>query len=148
MRVAVAGLLVAALVAALPSAAAARDVPADFQWGTAIAGFQTEMGRGRDLDRRTDWWNWTHDATNIARGTVTDDRPEDGPGFLARYRQDIDIAARDLNLDAFRLGLEWSRIFPRSTAGRDDPRRSSTGSPTSARSPTTARSSSASAPAA
>jgi beta-glucosidase/6-phospho-beta-glucosidase/beta-galactosidase len=103
---------------ALPAAAEARrDVPRGFQWGVAIAGFQTEMGQGRNLDPGSDWWAWTHDATNIANDTVTDDRPEDGPGFLARYRTDIRLAARRLHLDAFRLGIEWSRIFPRSTAG-------------------------------
>jgi beta-galactosidase len=99
------------------SAAAKRDFPRGFQWGVATAGFQTEMGRGRNLDRRSDWWVWTHDPQNIAAGTVTSDRPERGPGFLARYRRDIALAAGKLHLNAFRLGIEWSRIFPRSTAG-------------------------------
>jgi beta-galactosidase len=102
---------------AFPVAAAARDFPRDFRWGTAISGFQTEMGQGRHLDPGSDWWAWTHDSTNIERGIVTDDRPEDGPGFLARYRTDVDLARRKLHLGAFRLGLEWSRLFPRSTRG-------------------------------
>lgn len=117
MRRVVLPLLVAAAALAGPTAASARDLPRSFQFGVAIAGFQTEMGRGQDLDRRTDWWRWTHDAKNIASGIVTDDEPERGPGFLRRYAEDARIAARELDLQAFRLGLEWSRIFPRSTAG-------------------------------
>jgi beta-galactosidase len=73
------------------------------------------MGRGHNVDRHSDWWAWTHDPKNIANGTVTHDRPERGPGFLARYGTDIDLAAHKLHLNAFRLGIEWSRIFPRST---------------------------------
>jgi beta-galactosidase len=106
----------AALALALPaSAGGKRDFPRGFQWGVATAGFQVEMGKGRHRDTRSDWWAWTHDPQNIAEGTVTRDRPEDGPGFFAMYRRDINLAARRLHLNAFRLGIEWSRIFPRST---------------------------------
>jgi len=73
------------------------------------------MGEGRNVDRRSDWFRWTHDPDNISDGVVTADRPERGPGFLARYRADIRRAKRKLHLDAFRLGIEWSRIFPRPT---------------------------------
>ena len=60
---------------------------------------------------------WTHDADNIADGVVTDDRPEDGPGFWTRHKRDVRLAARDLNQKAFRMSIEWSRVFPTSTAG-------------------------------
>ena len=43
--------------------------------------------------------------------------------FLARYRSDVDLAARVLHQRAFRLGIEWSRIFPRSTRGAHTLRR-------------------------
>jgi beta-galactosidase len=110
--------LAAAGLLAFPGAAAAkRDFPRSFQWGVATAGFQSEMGKGRNVDRGSDWFAWTHDAQNIADGTVTTDKPERGPGFLARYRRDIRLASHKLHLDAFRLGIEWSRIFPSSTAG-------------------------------
>jgi beta-galactosidase len=108
--------LITIMLLAFPATAAAkRDLPRSFQWGVAIAGFQTEMGKGRFVDSHSDWWQWTHDAQNIADGTVTADKPEQGPGFFVRYRRDIDLAARKLHLNAFRLGIEWSRIFPRST---------------------------------
>lgn len=104
------------LLAAGAADSGARDVPEGFQWGVAIAGFQTEMGRDRDVDRGSDWWAWTHDRANIAAGRVTADRPEHGPGFFSLYRHDVGLASRALHLNAFRLGIEWSRIFPRSTA--------------------------------
>jgi beta-galactosidase len=106
-----------ALLLALPAGAAARDFPKGFQWGVAEAGFQSEMGRGRWLDPNSDWWTWARDQTNIDSGTVSGDLPENGPGFLARYKQDVDLAANRLHLRAFRLSLEWSRIFPHSTRG-------------------------------
>ncbi|HEX2358919.1 MAG TPA: glycoside hydrolase family 1 protein [Solirubrobacterales bacterium] len=120
LRVAIAAAL-ATLIVLLVSAAdaPARAFPRDFQWGVAIAGFQAEPGQGRNLDPGTDWWAWTHDPENIGDRTVTSDRPEDGPGFLARSRTDLRLAANSLNLKAFRMGIEWSRVFPRSTAGAD-----------------------------
>ena len=106
------------LVLALPGAAgaAALHFPKGFQWGVASAGFQSEMGRGRDLDRGSDWWAWTHDRANIAAGHTSGDQPENGPGFWARGAGDVALARR-LGATTFRLSIEWSRIFPRSTAG-------------------------------
>jgi beta-galactosidase len=104
-------------VLAQPAESKGRDFPKDFQWGVAIAGFQAEPGLGRNLDPGSDWWLWSHDPANIADGVVSGDRPEDGPGFLARNRRDLGLAAKRLNLKAFRFGIEWSRVFPRSTEG-------------------------------
>ena len=111
--------LLAALFACLLLAAqaSARDFPKSFQWGTAIAGFQVEGGQGGDLNQNSDWWIWTHDADNIANGVVTDDRPEDGPGFWRKHKTDVRLAARALHQKAFRMSVEWSRVFPTSTEG-------------------------------
>jgi len=120
------------LLFALPAAASARDFPRDFLWGTAIAGLQTEAGgRPAHADRGSDWWVWSRDPMNIERGWVTGDRIDRGPGHWNRYRQDIALARKRLGSSAFRLSVEWSRVFPRSTAhvkvgrsiGRDDLRR-------------------------
>src|SRR4051812_46947857 len=94
-----------ALVLALPATAAARDFPKDFLWGVAEAGFQSEMGQGHSINPVSDWWAWTRDQRNIDRGVVSGDLPENGPGFLARYRDDVDLAANRLHLRAFRLGI-------------------------------------------
>ena len=116
------GKLVRALVAvalagcALPALAQARDFPRSFLWGTAISGFQTEAGgRPANADRRSDWWAWSHDLDNIAAGRQSGDRVEDGPGHWRTYRRDLALARERLGANGFRFGIEWSRIFPRST---------------------------------
>jgi beta-galactosidase len=100
---------------AVPAATAAERFPDGFLWGTAIAGFQTEAGKGRNADPASDWYTWTHDAANIADGTVSGDLPEYGPGHWARFRSDLGLVAEELHNSAFRFSVEWSRIFPRST---------------------------------
>lgn len=108
------------LALALPAAADARprrDFPRGFLWGTAIAGFQSEAGGPRvNGDRRSDWWRWVRDPDNLRAGRVSGDLPENGPGHWSVFRRDARLARRRLHANAFRLSLEWSRIFPRSTA--------------------------------
>jgi beta-glucosidase/6-phospho-beta-glucosidase/beta-galactosidase len=110
----------AVLLAAAPAAGAApkRDFPRSFLWGTAIAGLQAEAGgQPSNADPRSDWWVWSRDPLNIERGWVTGDRIDQGPGHWRLFRKDIDLAAERLNANAYRFSVEWSRIFPRSTAG-------------------------------
>jgi beta-glucosidase/6-phospho-beta-glucosidase/beta-galactosidase len=103
----------------LPAPARA-DFPPGFLWGTAVSGFQTEAGGvPANGDTGSDWWVWAHDPTNIGAGWVTGDLPENGPGFYERYPADLKLAKKKLRSNAFRLGIEWSRIFPSSTAGVD-----------------------------
>lgn len=110
-------LLVAVAALALASPAAARPFPKRFLWGTASSGFQTEAGgRPAHVDRRSDWYQFATDPGLIAAGAVSGDRLADGPGFLNAWRGDLSRARRDLGGNAIRLGIEWSRIFPRSTA--------------------------------
>jgi beta-galactosidase len=116
-------LLTALAVVALPAGASARDFPRDFLWGTAISGFQTEAGgRPANADRRSDWWVWSHDRQNIEAGRVSGDRVERGPGHWRRYERDAGLARRRLGANAFRFSIEWSRVFPRPTAGARTPR--------------------------
>jgi beta-galactosidase len=112
------------LTLVLPQPAGARDFPRDFLWGPAISAFQTEAGgRPAHADGRSDWWIWSHDALNIERCWVSGDRVERGPGHWRAYREDARLARRRLGANAFRLSIEWSRIFPRSTAGVSGVRR-------------------------
>jgi beta-galactosidase len=111
-------LLAAATVflAAPATAAGQQSFPRSFEWGVATSGFQSEAGgTPSNADRRSDWWVWTHDRANVEAGRVTPDRVERGPGHWRVWRRDLDLAA-GLGSDVFRLGIEWSRIFPRSTA--------------------------------
>jgi beta-galactosidase len=110
------GLVVVVLLLILPATAVAADFPRSFLWGTAISGFQSEMGgRPANVDRGSDWYVWTHDRENRRWGVVTQDLPERGAGHWNRFASDIRLAAEGLHQDAFRISIEWSRIFPRST---------------------------------
>jgi len=90
--------------------------PDKFLWGVSSCGFQFEMGdpSKTGLDENTDWYVWVHDGRNIRKGLVSGDFPEDGPNYWALYRKDHEIAS-GLGLNSNRIGVEWSRIFPRST---------------------------------
>ena len=103
-----------------PATAMARGqaFPKGFAWGTAISGFQAEAGgRPSNVDTRSDWYRWATDPENIQRGVVSGDRPERGPGFWRTYTRDLDLASERLHTKVFRMSIEWSRIFPRSTRG-------------------------------
>jgi len=91
--------------------------PENFLWGVSISGFQFEMGDSarRSIDRNTDWYVWVHDTVNIQRGVVSGDLPENGVNYWSLYKSDHRIAKR-LGLNAYRIGIEWSRIFPKSTS--------------------------------
>jgi beta-galactosidase len=88
-----------------------------FLWGVSSSGFQFEMGdpSGEGVDANTDWFVWVHDPENIKRGVVSGDFSENGINYWSLYAKDHEIA-RKLGLNAYRIGLEWSRIFPKSTA--------------------------------
>jgi len=82
----------------------------DFLLGFSISGFQSEMGIS-DNDENSDWWKWVHDKNNIRTGIVSGDFPEHGVAYWDLYRTYNEIA-RSLGSNAFRLGLEWTRLFP------------------------------------
>ncbi len=107
-------LLGAAVAVALATAPAGAAFPDGFVWGTATAGFQNENGGSAD-DPGSDWWVWVHDPDNIADGRVSGDLPEAGPASWDLYRKDLSLARKGRS-NAVRLGIEWSRIFPTSTA--------------------------------
>ncbi|HLM51438.1 MAG TPA: glycoside hydrolase family 1 protein [Solirubrobacteraceae bacterium] len=109
-----------AVVAGAAPATAADRWPRGFLWGTAASGFQTEAGgRPSNADRRSDWWAFANDPGLIGEGVVSGDRVARGPGFWSQWRGDLDRARDRLGSNAIRLGIEWSRIFPRSTATLD-----------------------------
>ncbi|MCS6784317.1 MAG: beta-galactosidase BgaS [Candidatus Caldarchaeum sp.] len=85
-----------------------------FLWGVSASGFQFEMGMPGGEDAGSDWFVWVHDRRNIQNKVVSGDFPEHGPGYWHFFREDHSLAAR-LGLNAYRLGVEWSRVFPRST---------------------------------
>ena len=111
--------LVACAVGHTAAVAKGLPFPKGFLWGTAISGFQSDMGVDAPNDEGTDWWVWAHDPQNIASGSVSGAFPEDGPGFWTLYNRDAKLVRKTLHGNAFRLGIEWSRIFPMPTTGID-----------------------------
>jgi beta-glucosidase/6-phospho-beta-glucosidase/beta-galactosidase len=113
-------LLVLCLCGLVVSDASARDFPKGFLWGTATAGFQVEAGgTPSNVDRRSDWYAFTTDPGLIADGVVSGDQISDGPGFWRTWESDLNRARFSLDNNAIRIGIEWSRVFPRSTRGVD-----------------------------
>jgi len=106
----------AAAVLALPATASAK-LPRGFLWGVATAGFQGDMGPGAPNDPNSDWWAWVRDPENLRTKHVSGDLPEQGGSQWTKYKTDIGLARKQLNANAYRMSIEWSRIFPRSTEG-------------------------------
>lgn len=92
--------------------------PDDFHWGVAHAGFQAEGGPGSPIDPNSDWYKWVHHPLNQALG-LTNGVPENGPGTYVSYDSDAQLAREELGMNTFRMSIEWSRIFPNSTAAID-----------------------------
>lgn len=91
---------------------------AGFLWGTSESGFQFEMGdrQGLYIDDGTDWYVWTHSRVARVRGLVSGDLPEHGADYWELYQRDHALL-EDLGATGYRLGIEWSRIFPSDTRG-------------------------------
>ncbi|MEM4369695.1 MAG: beta-galactosidase BgaS [Desulfurococcaceae archaeon] len=92
------------------------EFPRGFKWGVSQSGFQFEMGDyyHRYIDTNTDWWHWVRDSYNISSRLVSGDLPEDGINYLELYKVDHENAAW-LGLNSYRIGIEWSRVFPHPT---------------------------------
>ncbi len=73
----------------------------DFLWGAATAAYQVEGG-----NVASDWWTFEH-----AEGAPMAEPSGDSTDHYHRYREDIILLA-GLGLNAFRFGIEWSRIEP------------------------------------
>jgi beta-glucosidase len=84
--------------------------PEGFLWGTASAAHQVEGN-----DRNCDWWEFEQQPGRIANG----DTSEVATDHYHRYREDFALL-RELNQNAHRLSIEWSRIEP--SPGEFDPR--------------------------
>lgn len=105
-------------VTVAPTLGVDLSFPDGFAWGVAHAGFQAEGGPGSPVDPNSDWYRWVHDPINQLLG-LTRGVPEDGPGAYVMYDTDAQLARDDLGMNSFRMSIEWSRIFPNSTAAID-----------------------------
>jgi beta-glucosidase/6-phospho-beta-glucosidase/beta-galactosidase len=101
-----------------------RVFPDGFLFGTAIAGFQAEMGcptipPEECEDRSSDWYVFITAPETLESGRthLTGHPPTAGPGHWELYEGDFDLAADELHNNALRMSIEWSRIFPVPTDG-------------------------------
>lgn len=124
-----------ALAAALSLAAScgpidSTEAPEDlafsesFLFGTAMAGFQVDMGcptlpASECEDPNSDWYAFvTSEEMKMDSSThLSGDPPSAGPGHYELFEQDFDRAQNELNNNALRMSIEWSRIFPTTTEG-------------------------------
>jgi len=89
--------------------------PEKFLFGASMSGFQFEMGGSREsIDDKTDWFVWVRDIGNLMNGVVSGDLPENGPGYWDKFKE-VHELAKEFGMNAMRVGIEWSRIFPSST---------------------------------
>lgn len=99
--------------------------PDGFLWGASTAGHQVEGG---NYDQWTVWelaeasglakkakhrFGWLENWDNVRGAAETPENYVSGKGVdhFHRYQEDFDIL-QELNLNAFRFSLEWSRVEP------------------------------------
>ncbi|KAG6634530.1 hypothetical protein CIPAW_12G124900 [Carya illinoinensis] len=86
------------------------DFPDGFVFGTASSAFQFE-GAVKEGNKGVSIW----DTFARQPGRILDfSNPEMAVDQYHRFKSDIDLM-RDLGMDAYRLSISWSRIFPNGT---------------------------------
>lgn len=99
--------------------------PDGFLFGSSTAGFQVDMGcptwsDAKCDDVHSDWYGFaTSEQTQSRYFTFLEGQdPSDvGPGHWELFESDFDLIKNELSGNAFRMSIEWSRIFPEPTFG-------------------------------
>lgn len=96
--------------------------PDGFLWGTATSGFQVDMGcptlpPAECNDPNSDWYQWVTNEFIIGKGLASGESVENGPGHWELFDMDFNLSRTVLSNNAYRMSIEWSRIFPESTVG-------------------------------
>ncbi len=68
-------------------------------------------------DRNSDWYAFitTERTLRSPRAQLSGEPPSTGPGPWELFEQDFDLAADTLHNNAYRMSIEWSRVFPTAT---------------------------------
>jgi beta-glucosidase/6-phospho-beta-glucosidase/beta-galactosidase len=74
-----------------------------FLWGVATSPYQSEGGYNGPQQPQTNWATPEERKEVMKTGAASE--------FLSRYREDFE-RCRKMGLNAFRLGMEWSRVQP------------------------------------
>ncbi|CAK7331859.1 unnamed protein product [Dovyalis caffra] len=92
-----------------------RSFPKDFIFGTASSSYQAEGHANVSCRGPSIWDTFTRDfPERIADGNTGDM----GIDFYNRYESDLQ-AIRDMNMDAFRFSISWSRVIPSGRASQN-----------------------------
>ncbi|XP_058078316.1 beta-glucosidase 44-like [Magnolia sinica] len=88
-----------------------KSFPPGFVFGTATSAYQVEGAAGPEYGRGPSIWDvlvrYPGVVANGANADVSVDE-------YHRYKEDIDLMV-DMNMDAYRFSISWSRIFPEGT---------------------------------
>jgi len=87
-------------------------LPRDFLWGVSTSAYQSEGGYNGPGQPRTNWARAEEKGRVAPIGKASE--------FWTRYTEDFQ-RVRGLGLNAFRLGIEWSRIQPSQAEGKAPP---------------------------
>jgi len=88
------------------------SLPRDFLWGVSTSAYQSEGGYNGPGQPRTNWARSEEKGRVAPIGKASE--------FWTRYDEDF-RRVRGLGLNAFRLGIEWSRIQPCHKDGKTPP---------------------------
>lgn len=106
-----------------------RAFPEKFLFGASTAGFQVDPGcptlpEAQCVDTKSDWYQWvtSKDELQDLSELMTFEPLANAPGYWELYEQDFDRAKKELGLNALRVSIEWSRIFPTPTDALDGAR--------------------------
>lgn len=92
-----------------------RDVPTNFLFGAATAGFQVDMGCPSSdcTDTASDWYAWVTDPRIVDTESlhVTGEPLDVSPGMWELFEDDVARMQAD-GMTGYRMSLEWSRLFP------------------------------------
>lgn len=86
----------------------------DFTWGVSTAAVQIEGAATMDGKSPSVWDTFSHKKRKIKTGENADIACD----FYHRYHEDIELI-REMNFDAFRFSLAWSRILPGGTGEKN-----------------------------
>ncbi|KAI9079405.1 hypothetical protein K1719_038704 [Acacia pycnantha] len=87
--------------------------PAGFIFGTASSAYQYEGAANEDGKGPSIWDTFTHKFPGKIKGGSNGDVADDS---YHRYKEDVKIM-KDMNMDAYRFSISWSRILPKGKVG-------------------------------
>ncbi|MEO5800936.1 MAG: GH1 family beta-glucosidase [Gemmatimonadales bacterium] len=86
--------------------------PADFLWGAATSAYQVEGSPLADGAGPSNWHRFVHEPGRIDNGDTGDIACD----HYHRWSDDVDLM-RELELNAYRFSISWSRVLPTGRGG-------------------------------